>query len=366
MFLTRQHLQIGALAFLLAATPFVVAGCGKSAIGAGCKKVGVLLPDSGSSSRWQSKDRPMLQQAIAAALPGVSMDFTDANGSQNVQLSQAEIDLQKGDCILVVVAQDSTTASSIVQEAHNKSVPVIAYDRLINDTALDYYVSFDGLAVGKAQGEYIKEHYQQYIAEDRTNNAILISGSQTDNNAMLFSKGLHQVLDPVFSAGMLADQGEAFTLGWDGPTAETEAEQYLAKLSDKVAIAYVANDGMAGTVILALTRQHLNGKVLVTGQDATPSAITEILLGNQMMTVYKPNSKEAQATALLVAAISHGASTKLLASASTGYDGAHIPAILLPVESVDGANIATTVLADGYVTKAEICQGVPPGTDGIC
>lgn len=346
------------------------AGCGNSSantnVAKGCMKIGVLLPDNGSSSRWETKDHPALQHAIAAALPGAQIDFTNANGSQDVQLSQAETDLNQGDCILVAVAQDSTTAASIVEEAHTKGVPVIAYDRLINDATLDYYVSFNGMDVGAAQGKYILAHYQQYVAENKTTNVVLISGSKTDNNALLFSKGLHQILDPLFSTHALSNQGESFTLDWDGPTAETEIEQYLARLHNAVSIVYVANDAMAATVIDALTHAHLNGKVLVTGQDASAEGIQQILLGNQMMTVYKPISQEAQATARLVAALSKGSSTASLASMVIADSGRNVPAILLPVESVDKTNIASTVLADGFVTKAAICQGVPAGTDGLC
>ena len=366
----RDRLPATILVAIVAAVLIVTAGCGNSNtggnIGKGCKKIGILMPDNSSSSRWESKDHPALQQAISAALPGASVDFSNANGSQYIQLSQAETDLNKGDCILVVASQDSATASTIVQEAHNKGVPVIAYDRLINDAALDYYVSFDGVAVGVAQGNYIRAHYQQFVALNKSDNAVLISGSQTDNNALLFSKGIHQVLDPIFSVGALVNQGEDFTQGWDNPTAEAEMDRYLAKVHDKLAIAYAANDGMAGTIIASLTREHLNGKVLVTGQDATAAGIREILLGNQMMTVYKPINKEAQATASLIAAISNGASVKPLSLTTITYKGAQIPSALLPVESVDKTNIAATVLADGYVIKSDICQGVPAGTDGIC
>ena len=366
----RERWQSAAVTVAAVVLLLVATGCtnnnANNSSGKGCKKIGVLLPDIGSSPRWERKDHPALQQAIPLALPGATVDFSNANNSQNTQLSQAETDLNKGDCILVVAAQDSITATIIVQEAHNKGVPVIAYDRLIKDASLDYYVSFDGVAVGVAQGDYIQAHYQQFVTADKTNNMVMISGSQTDNNALLFSKGIHQVLDPLFAADTLANQGETFTLEWDNSTAETEIVQYLAKLDNKVAIAYVANDGMAATVITALTQQHLNGKVLVTGQDATTSAITQIILGNQMMTVYKPISKESQATALLIAAISNGTSSTSLVSSTIVYNGTHIPAILLPVESVDRTNIAATVLADGYVTKADICQGVPSGTDGIC
>lgn len=141
-------------------------------------------------------------------------------------------------------------------------------------------------------------------------------------------------------------------------------EQALTANSNKIAIAYVANDGMAGTVIQALTAQHLNGKVLVTGQDATVAGIQQILLGNQSMTVYKPIIKEADGAAALVAALSNGTSTSTIASATVAYNGTNIPSVLQPVTSVDITNVASTVIADGFVTHTDLCNGIPAGTYG--
>jgi D-xylose transport system substrate-binding protein len=349
----------------------VVAACGSTSTSgaaggsaSGCMKIGVLLPESASSARWESKDHPLLMQAISAALPGAHIDITNANGDDATQLNQAEADLTAGDCILVVAPHDSSAAAQIVQQAHQSHVPVIAYDRLINDTSLDYYVSFDNVSVGVNQGNYIAQNYQKYVTLNGNNNLYYIDGAQTDNNALLFKKGVHSVLDSLTSSGQLKAVYETFTPNWDNPTAQNEMEQALTANNNKIAIAYVANDGMAGTVIQALTAQHLNGKVLVTGQDATVAGIQQILLGNQSMTVYKPIIKEAQGTAALVAALSKGTSTSSIATAQTAYSGTNIPSVLETVESVDITNVATTVLADGFVTKTQLCSGIPAGTYG--
>src|ERR1700694_4429130 len=134
----------------------------------------------------------------------------------------------------------------------------------------------------------------------------MINGSKTDNNAILFAQGAHQKLDPLFSSGVLKNVYEQFTPNWDNPTAQTEMEAALTANSNNIQIAYVANDGMASTVIAALRTANLNGRVLVTGQDATVAGLQHILLGDQAMTVYKSISQEAMATANLVAAISNG------------------------------------------------------------
>src|SRR5260370_35211051 len=131
----------------------------------------------------------------------------------------------------------------------------------------------------------------------------MINGSQTDNNAILFAQGAHQTLEPLFSSGVLKKVYEQFTPGWDNPTAQTEMQAALTANSNNIQIAYVANDGMAGTVIAALKQQRLNGKALVTGQDATVAGLQNILLGDQTMTVFKNIQLEAQAAANVVAAI---------------------------------------------------------------
>jgi D-xylose transport system substrate-binding protein len=322
----------------------------------------VLLPESDSSARWEGKDHPALESSIKAALPGANVTITNANGSQDTQLTQAESDLTNGACILVVAPHDSAGASAIVSEAKKDNVPVISYDRLITDPDVNFYVSFDGVAVGTAQGQYISDHYKQYVTATGNKNIAFIDGSHDDNNALLFAKGAHNILDPIITSGALTKVYEQFTPGWDNPTARTEMEGVLTKNNNKIAVAYVMNDGMAGTVIAALTAQHLNGKVLVTGQDATVAGIQQILLGNQGMTVYKPVIKEAQATAQLVAALSNGTATSTIATGTVTNGTASTPSVLLPVTSVDKSNIATTVIADGYVTKQDVCTGLPAGT----
>jgi D-xylose transport system substrate-binding protein len=355
-------LTLGLVASMaLAACGSTSAASGNTGAAKGCKKIGFLLPESASSARWESKDHPLVVQAIQQALPGATVDVTNANGDSPTQINQAEQDLTKGDCILVVAPHDSSAAATIVTDAHQQHVPVIAYDRLINDTSLDYYVSFDNTQVGVLQGQYIAANYQKYVTAQKNNNIYFIDGAQTDNNALLFSKGVHSVVDPLISAGTLTKAYEIFTPNWDNPTAQTEMEQALTAHSNKIAIAYVANDGMAGTVIQALTAQHLNGKVLVTGQDATVAGIQQILLGNQSMTVYKPNIKEAQSTAAIVAALSNGTSTSSIATQTVAYQGTNIPAVLDTPISLDITNV-NMVITDGYWQKSDICTGIPAGT----
>jgi D-xylose transport system substrate-binding protein len=338
--------------------------------GKGCTKVGVLLPETATSVRWESKDHPLLVADIKAQIPGVAVDYNNAQGSADTQQTQAQADLTNGDCILVLAPVDSIKAASIVAAAKAKGVPVIAYDRLIYSNDTNSYVSFDGVAVGKAQGDYIAAHYQSYVSKNGTTNTVVISGSQTDNNALLFSKGAHQSLDPLFSSGALKNVYEKFTPGWVNATAQVEMNAALTLTGNKVAVAYVANDGMANNVIAALKAVKLNGKVLVTGQDATVAGFQNILKGDQSMTVYKAITKEAMATAQVAAALSNGTGIASLTNGVTvaiplaGYGS--IPSVLETPVAVDLSNIMSTVIADNFVTISDICAGLPPKTGGIC
>ncbi|HTK08997.1 MAG TPA: substrate-binding domain-containing protein [Ktedonobacteraceae bacterium] len=345
-------------------TPQAAASNGKN-----CKKVGVLLPETASSARWDSEDKPELEAAVKQAIPGATVDYNNAQGDADTQATQADADLTNGDCILIIAPADSQKAAAIVAKAKAKGVPVIAYDRLIYSNDLNYYVSFDNTAVGALQGQYIADHYKDYV-KGNNKNLVMINGAQTDNNALLFYKGAVSKLQPLIDSGALKKVYDQYTPNWDNPTAQTEMEGALTANQNNVQIAYVANDGMAGTVIAALKAHHLNGKVLVTGQDATAAGIQSILAGDQSMTVYKAIKKEAGAAAQLAAALSNGTDTASLTNGQTTAipitGGASIPSVLEQPVAVDKTNIASTVVADGFVKKEDICKGIPAGTDGVC
>jgi D-xylose transport system substrate-binding protein len=371
MRMTRARVAMAGLLGIAA----LVSACGGSSSGTaqivngkGCKHVGFLLPESATAARWEAADHPDVVAAVQKYLPGATVDAPNAQGSEDTQITQAQSELTAGACILIVAPQDSTAAATIVAKAKAKNVPVIAYDRLIYSDDLNYYASFDGKAVGVAQGNYIKDHYQQYVTANGNNNLIMIKGSDTDNNAHLFGDGAHSVLDSLISSGALKNVYEQYTPGWDNPTAQTEMQAALTANGNKVAVAYVMNDGMANTVIAALQAKGLAGKVLVTGQDAEVSGIRNILLGTQSMTVYKPIAKLADSVGQLVAAISAGSGQAALANQSVKNPNgaASIPSILNPVTEVDISNIKTTVIADNFVKVADVCQGVPSGAGGVC
>lgn len=336
-------------------------GADKFAAAKGCKNVGVMLPETDSSARWESQDRPLLDSSIKAALPGATIDYVNANNNADTQQNQAETLLTKGVCILVVGAKDSVKASAIVQRALASKVPVIAYDRLIQDNDLAFYVSFDNVKVGELQGQYIVDNAKQ------GDNVAMINGSQTDNNAILFKQGAMNKLKPLFDSGKLKLVYDTFTPDWNNATAQSEMEGALTQNNNNIQIAYVANDGMANTAIAALKAQQLNGKVLVTGQDATVAGIQNILTGDQGMTVYKAIALEAKAAADLVAALSNGTSTDSLVNGKTKTSGgADIPSVLAVPVAVTKANVKDTVIKDGFVKIEDVCKGLPAGAGGVC
>jgi D-xylose transport system substrate-binding protein len=351
------------LTLLMAACGSVNTGSGTpAAVGApgkGCTKVGVLLPETATSARWDGSDKPLLEQLIPQNLPGATVDYNNAEGSADTQLSQAEADLTKGDCILVVAAVDSVASAQIVAKAKAQNVPVIAYDRLIQSADLAYYVSFDNTAVGKLQGQYIADHYKDFVTAGH-NNTVMINGGDTDNNAHLFYAGAISVLQPLYDAKTLTKVYDKFTPGWDNPTAQNEMDGALSTQKNDISIAYVANDGMANSVIASLKGQKLNGKVLVTGQDATAAGLQNILTGDQAMTVEKNFLLEATGTAKVVAAISQGTDTASLTSGATTAtsDGTKIPSVLETPVAIDHTNFQQ-VITDGVVTKADVCKGLP-------
>lgn len=342
--------------------------------GRNCTKIGVLLPDSNSSSRWEAYDHPLLFQELEAnGFSSNNIDYANANGDANVQQAQAESDLKKGDCILIISAQDSLAAADIVAAAKKRQVPVIAYDRLIFSDDLNFYASFDGVAVGKLQGQYIADHYKdaQYGVRAGHNNIAFINGSPSDNNATLFAEGAHQILDPLIQAGKLNKVYEQFTPDYDPPTGEKEMKTALTQTHNNIQLVVAANDGLGGAVVQALAAQNLAGNVLVTGQDATVNGLQRILEGTQAMTVYKPIIKEATAAAQLAAALRDGKDIASLTKSQTTKNPqgkANIPSVLESPIAVDRNNIASTVIADNYVTQDQLCTGLPAGTDtsGIC
>ncbi len=322
--------------------------------------VAFLLPEN-VTARWEGSDAPTFKAALVKLVPNARVDVLNALNDPSKQQAQAEAELAKGAKALVIAAVDAKAAAVIVNKANTQHVPVIAYDRLISSSPLAYYVSFDSVAVGKAEAQWMVDHTKQGAR------LAIIEGSPTDNNAHLVSQGIHAVLDPLFKSGARTLVAEQWTPGWDPTTAQREMEQILTKAGNKVDGVVSANDGMAGGIIAALKAQGLQGKVPTTGQDASLQGVQNVVLGTQGVTVFKDFRMQAPAAAQIVAAILKGQTpTNINAHVPNGQ--LSVPSVMLQVVPVDKANV-NTLVSNGWITSqfgslSKVCTGLP--TVGIC
>jgi len=323
--------------------------------------IAVLLPDSKSSVRWETVDRKYLQAAFDAA--GVTANIVNAQGDAPTQVTQADAAITNGAKVILLVDLDKGSGATIIAHARAAKVAVIDYDRLtIAGPGADFYVSFDGVAVGKVQGQGLVDAIT--AAGIKTPRVAILNGSPDDNNATLFSQGGHAILDPLFTAKTYSKVAEQAVPKWDNQQALTIFEQMLTSSNNGIDAVLAANDGLANSVISALKNANLK-PIPLTGQDATVAGIQNILAGWQSMSVYKAVKQEANAAAALAIALDKGTDTsKLTTGTVDNTDGGNnavgnkaIPAVLLTPVSVTKANIADTVIADGYDSWADICVG---------
>lgn len=311
-------------------------------------KIAFLMPETNSSPRWESQDRPDFIAAVKKLDPNATVLYSNAQGSQATEQQQAESALTNGAKVLVLTPVDGVAAASIVAEAAKAGVPVISYDRLILNSKLPYYVSFNNVEVGRLQGEYIAKHTK------KGGTVVMLNGARTDNNALLFAKGAHQILDPLFKSGKLKLGYEQYTPNWDPANGLTEMQQALTKLNNKVDAVLAANDNLGGAAAQALAAQKIKG-IPVTGQDATDAGLNRIYeQGTQSMTVYKAINKEANAAAQLAVDLVSGKKPKGLVNGYTYNQMEKVPSVLLTPVAVTKANIASTVIKDKFTTWAKI------------
>lgn len=313
-------------------------------------KVGVILPDSASSARWETADRKFLEEAFKAA--GVEYDIQNAGGDKAKFQTIADGMIGAGVKVLMIVNLDSDTGAAVIKKATAANIPVIDYDRLTLGGGAKYYVSFDNVAVGTAIGEGLVKGLQ--AAGKKTGNVLELNGSPTDNNATLFKQGYNAA---ITAAGYTVTDSQAVP-DWDNTKAVTVFEQMFTKVGGKVDGVAAANDGLGGAAISVLKKNGLAGKVPVTGQDATDEGLQRVLLGTQYVTVYKAVKKEADAAAKLAIALIKGdtAGADALANKTTDDSkaGTKVPSVLLDPQPIY-AETVKDVIADGFTTADKVC-----------
>jgi D-xylose transport system substrate-binding protein len=308
---------------------------------AGPIRIGFSM-DTLKEERWQ-RDKQLVEQRAKEV--GAVLDVQVANGDDAVQTKQADNMLTKGVDVLLVAPHNGEIAASIVEAAHRKGVPVIAYDRLIRNCDVDLYISHQVERMGEMQAEYALQHVPK-------GNYVLIGGSPTDYNAILLRRGQMKILKPAVDRGDVKIISEQFAREWKAEEALRITEDALTRTGKKIDAVVASNDGTAGGAISALEAAGLAGKVLVTGQDAQKDAVQRIVRGTQTMTVYKPIRPLAYGA--VDAAIKLARKQPVAAPDKINNGKKDVPAILLEPMAVDKSNVDATVIKDGYHTRAEI------------
>jgi D-xylose transport system substrate-binding protein len=309
-------------------------------------KIGVILPDTKSSVRWESADKPALEKAFDAA--GVKYDVQNAEGDADKMQTIADGMITDGVTVLAIVNLDSDSGAAIEEKAKSQGVKTIDYDRLTLGGSADVYISYDNSKVGALQGEGLEK-----CLGDKDANIIYLNGSPTDNNPTLFSQGAHSVLDKNTKYKKV---GEQAVPDWDNEQAVTIFEQLYTKADGKIDGVYAANDGLAGAVISILDKNGQAGKVPVTGQDATVEGLQNILKGDQCMTIQKSATGQAKALAETAIAMVKGDKPKTTGTVEDETGKREVPAILLDPVSITKDNVKA-VIDSGDMKASDLCTG---------
>ncbi|USX48122.1 sugar ABC transporter substrate-binding protein [Lentzea sp. HUAS12] len=316
-------------------------------------KVGVILPETASSARWEGFDKPLLEAALKAE--GLSPDIQNAQGDVQKFSTLADGMINAGVKVLIIATPNSEVGASVAKKAQAQGIQVIDYDRLNTGGSSSYYVSFDNVKVGELQGQGLADAMKD---KPQGSQVIEIEGAPTDNNATLFTQGQKKVLQPLYDSGKLKLVQSQPIDNWDNQKGGQVFEQILTSNGGKVDGVVAANDGLAGAVITILKKVGLNGKVPVTGQDATPDGLQAVLRGDQYMTVFKPIKDEAEAAAKLAGALAKGdtAAADALASGSTDDSKGNrkVKSVLLSAQLITKDKVKSVVDA-GFVKASEIC-----------
>ncbi|HVY95787.1 MAG TPA: sugar ABC transporter substrate-binding protein [Solirubrobacterales bacterium] len=341
-----------ALAFgALLVIALVVAGCGGSSGGGGGAKIALLLPEN-ETPRYETNDRPDFEKAVEELCEDCEVIYLNAGGDAEKQQSQAESALTQGAEVMVVDPMDSKSAAAIAEKANAQGVPVVSYDRLIENGEVDAYISFNNKKVGELQAETLAEK----LKEDGNPSGpiIMINGDPADPNAALFKEGAHT----GFEAAGVKIAKEYDTPGWSAENAQREAQQAITALGNNgFAGIYAANDETGGGAIAAMKGAGIKPEEKpVTGQDATVAGLQRILTGEQFMTVYKEIEPEAKISAEIAIALAEGEEVpqeKITEEVNNGKT--KVPSVLLKPVAVTKDNVKSTVVADGFVSAKELC-----------
>jgi D-xylose transport system substrate-binding protein len=309
--------------------------------------------------RWAAFDKPAIQEAVAAA--GGQYIETDAASSAEQQLTDVENLIAQGADALIILAQDGTAILPAVQGALDQGIPVVAYDRLIENPGT-LYLSFDNVGVGKAMADIIFPLVPE-------GNYAIIKGNQADANADFLRAGMEQVIGEAVASGaiVIPEACETYTDNWDPANAQTNMENCLTSVDNDIDAVLAENDGMAGGVIAALEAQGMAGTIPVSGQDGDPGALNRVALGTQTVSVWKDSRALGKAAGEAAAALAANPDLAALAGTApfTSPGGNELTSIILAPTPVTQENLQVVVDA-GVIDQATLCAGVTAGSVAAC
>jgi D-xylose transport system substrate-binding protein len=331
-------------------------GSGKGLTGgAAGAKIGVIMPDETTSQRWKTDDPRYLQEAFKAA--DVKVDIQNAKGDKARFVAIADQMINEGVKVLVIVSLDAPSGKAVLDKARAAKIKTIDYDRLTLNGGADYYVSFDNVEVGVLQAQGLIDCLK---AQKAVNPVVAeLNGSPTDNNATLFKQGYDSVLQPMYDAASYTKGPDQSVPDWDNGQGGKMFDQ-MWDHQNKIRGVLAANDGLAGAVVEVLKTKKMNGKVPVTGQDATVEGLQRVLNGDQCMTVYKAIRPEAEAAAKLAVnlyknqPINKQTIGEEIGRIKDPESGLYLPFVSLKPRAITKANV-NFVVSDGFVTKKALC-----------
>lgn len=307
--------------------------------------------------RWKT-DEGAMKAALEAH--GAKYISADAQSSAAKQLTDVESLIANGANALIILAQDSDAIGPAVKKAVDEGIPVVGYDRLIEDSNA-YYITFDNKEVGRMQARAV-------FAAQPEGNYVFIKGSAADPNADFLFSGQTEVLKEALDSGKIKNVGEAYTDGWLPANAQRNMEQILTKNNNNVDAVVASNDGTAGGVVAALTAQGLAGSIPVSGQDGDHAALNRVALGTQTVSVWKDARDLGKAAAEVAVMLAQGkgmADIPNTVEFSGGPKGVKMHSQFLKPVPVTRDNL-NLVIDAGWVAKDVVCQGVSAGTVDVC
>ena len=351
--LTACSSGVGASSAPSAAAPSAAA---PSQAAAGDCKVGMSW-NNYQEERWAKWDEPAIKAAIEAG--GGEYFANDAKSSAEAQATNVETLISQGADVVIILAEDDVAIKPSVASAISNGIPVISYDRLIEDPGV-LYITFDNIEVGRMMAREIFK-----LVPSGT--YAIIKGNEADANARFLAEGFMEIIGDAVTAGDIVIGGETFTDGWKPDVAQTNMEQILTANDNKIDAVLSENDGMAGGVVAALEAQGLAGKIPVSGQDGDLAALNRVALGTQTLSVWKDARELGKAAGESALALCANKDVSAVAGTApfTTPGGNEVASILLPPLPVLKDNL-NAVLDAGWIDSATLCKDVTPGSVPAC